>query len=133
MLSEDDILSMHALRQRPLIVLSACETAMGGDGSSELFDVASCFLRVGARFVAGSLWLVVEDCATTFTAEFYERLAQGDSPSFAFVAAVRALKQKRHSESSTRVVPPDHPIYWAPFMACTERGLSRQLVFPYSS
>ena len=51
LLSEDDILSMHALRQRPLVVLSACETAMGGHGSSELFDVASCFLRVGARFV----------------------------------------------------------------------------------
>lgn len=116
-LSEDDILSMHALRQRPLVVLSACETAMGGDGSSELFDVASCFLRVGARFVAGSLWVVVEDCATIFTAEFYGRLSQGDSPSFAHGAAVRALKQKRHSESSTRLVPPDHPIYWAPFMA----------------
>jgi tetratricopeptide (TPR) repeat protein len=117
LLAEDEILSMHALRRRPLVVLSACETAMGGHGSSELFDVASCFLRVGARFVVGSLWVVVEDCATTFTAEFYKRLAQGDFPSYAFGAAVRALKQKRHSESSTRAVPPDHPIYWAPFMA----------------
>jgi tetratricopeptide (TPR) repeat protein len=117
MLSEDDILAMHALRRRPLIVLSACETAMGGEGSSEIFDVASCFLRVGARFVAGSLWLVVEDCAATFTAEFYARLAHSESPSFAFGAAVRALKQKRRDTSSTRLVPPDHPIYWAPFMA----------------
>ena len=116
-LSEDDILSMHALRKRPLVVLSACETAMGGYGSSELFDVASCFLRIGARFVVGSLWLVVEDCAKTFTSEFYERLAQGEFPSFAFGAAVRALKQKRHSESSKQSVPPNHPIYWAPFMA----------------
>jgi CHAT domain len=117
LLSEDDILSMHALRQRPLVVLSACETAMGGHGSSELFDVASCFLRVGASFVAGSLWVVVEDCATTFTAEFYRRLTQGESPGYAFSAAVRTLKQTRHSESSVRAVPPDHAIYWAPFMA----------------
>ena len=116
-LSEDDILSMHALRRRPLVVLSACETAMGGYGSSETFDVASSLLRVGARFVVGSLWLVVEDCAKTFTAEFYERIAQGEFPSFAFGAAVRALKQNRHDESSARPVPPDHAIYWAPFMA----------------
>jgi CHAT domain-containing protein len=90
---------------------------MGGYGSSETFDVASSLLRVGARFVVGSLWLVVEDCAKTFTAEFYERIAQGEFPSFAFGAAVRALKQNRHDESSARPVPPDHAIYWAPFMA----------------
>jgi hypothetical protein len=117
LLSEDDILSMHVLRQRPLVVLSACETAMGGHGSSELFDVASCFLRVGARFVVGSLWVVVEDCATIFTAEFYKRLTQGEFPSYAFGAAVRTLKETRQSESSVRAVPPDHAIYWAPFMA----------------
>lgn len=117
LLSEYDILSMHTLRRRPVVVLSACETAMGGQGSSELFDVASSFLRVGARFVVGSLWLVVEDCATTFTAEFYSRLAQGDFPGYAFGAAVRALKQKRHTEASTRAVPRDHPIYWAPLIA----------------
>jgi hypothetical protein len=117
LLSEDDILSMQVLRQRPLVVLSACETAMGGRGSSELFDVASCFLRVGARFVVGSLWVVLQDCATIFTAEFYTRLSQGESPSYAFGAAVRALKQVRHSASPVNAVPPDHPIYWAPFMA----------------
>ena len=50
---------------------------MGGYGSSETFDVASSLLRVGARFVVGSLWLVVEDCAKTFSAEFYERIAEG--------------------------------------------------------
>jgi len=117
LLSEEDILSMYTLRQRPLVILSACETAMGGHGSSELFDVASCFLRVGARFVVGSLWVVVENCATIFTAEFYKKLTQGESPGHAFGAAVRTLKQMRYSESSVGAVPPDHPIYWAPFMA----------------
>lgn len=52
MFSENDILSMHVLRSRPIIVLSACETAMGGNGSSELFDTASSFLRIGARLMA---------------------------------------------------------------------------------
>jgi len=33
MFSENDILSMHVLRGRPVVVLSACETAMGGHGS----------------------------------------------------------------------------------------------------
>jgi hypothetical protein len=117
MLTENDILSMHVLRGRPIVVLSACETAMGGHGSSELFDTASSFLRVGARFVVGSLWLVTEDCAARFTAEFYESLAAGESPSNAFGKAVRATRLHRASVVSGRAVPADHPIYWAPFMA----------------
>ncbi|HEU5407783.1 MAG TPA: CHAT domain-containing protein, partial [Nitrospira sp.] len=90
MFSENDILSMHVLRHRPIVVLSACETAMGGHGSSELFDMASSFLRIGARFVIGSLWLVNEDCATKFTAEFYDALTSGENPTHAFGRAVRA-------------------------------------------
>jgi hypothetical protein len=117
MFSENDILSMHVLRGRPIVVLSACETAMGGHGSSELFDTASSFLRVGARFVVGSLWLVIEDCATKFTAEFYEALASGENPTNAFGRAVRATRQYRSTVLSSRAIPADHPIYWAPFMA----------------
>jgi hypothetical protein len=117
MFSERDILSMHVLRGRPVVVLSACETAMGGHGSSELFDIASSFLRVGARFVVGSLWLVVEDCATKFTAAFYGALASGENPSKALGIAVRATRRYRSTVPSNRAIPPDHPIYWAPFMA----------------
>jgi hypothetical protein len=116
-LSENDILSMHVLRGRPVVVLSACETAMGGHGSSELFDMASSFLRVGARFVVGSLWLVIEDYATTFTAKFYAALASGESPSIAFGKAALATKQHRSAVVSGRTIPANHPIYWAPFMA----------------
>jgi CHAT domain-containing protein len=129
MFSENDILAMHVLRGRPIVVLSACETAMGGHGSSELFDTAdfgimklpkapaSSFLRVGARFVVGSLWLVIEDCATKFTAAFYEALASGEAPSKALGSAVRATRQYRSTVVSSRAIPADHPIYWAPFMA----------------
>jgi CHAT domain len=117
MFSENDILAMHVLRDRPIVVLSACETAMGGHGSSELFDTASSFLRVGARFVVGSLWLVIEDCATKFTAAFYEALASGEAPSKALGSAVRATRQYRSTVVSSRSIPADHPIYWAPFMA----------------
>jgi len=117
MFSENDILSLHVLRGRPIVVLSACETAMGGHGSSELFDTASSFLRVGARFVVGSLWLVIEDCATEFTAEFYGALASGENPSKALGSAMRATRQHRSTMASSRAIPADHPIYWAPFMA----------------
>lgn len=117
MFSENDILAMHVLRSRPIVVLSACETAMGGHGSSELFDTASSFLRIGARFVVGSLWLVTEDCATKFTAAFYEALALGEAPSKALGSAVRATRQYRSTVVSSRAIAADHPIYWAPFMA----------------
>jgi CHAT domain-containing protein len=112
-LTEHDLLSMRALSRRPLVVLSACETAMGGHGASELFDVASSF----ARFVVGSLWIVVDADAAKFTDELYQALAKGNSPSRAFGVAVRALKQHQSSTASGRTVRADHPIYWAPFMA----------------
>ena len=115
--SEDEILSMPALRHRPLIVLSACETARGEQGSSELFDVASCFLRIGARYVIGSLWVVVGDCATAFTASFYEALKKKAFPNEAFGLAVRELRSHRATRTTASKVPLDHPIYWAPFLA----------------
>jgi CHAT domain-containing protein len=117
LLSEDEILSMPALRQRPLIVLSACETARGEQGSSELFDVASCFLRVGARYVIGSLWVVRGDCATVFTASFYKQMSTGMFPNRAYGEAIRDLRRYLASNATTSGVPLDHPIHWAPFLA----------------
>jgi hypothetical protein len=115
--SEDDVLVMPALRRQPLIVLSACETATGGHASAELFDVASSFLRIGARFVVGSLWVVVDDCAKAFTTEFYSALERTKSPSSAFGTALMNMKKYRSAATSSGRVPPDHPIYWAPFIA----------------
>jgi CHAT domain-containing protein len=117
LLSEDEILSMAALRQRPLIVLSACETARGEQGSSEMFDVASCFLRVGARYVIGSLWVVRGDCATVFTASFYKQMGTGMFPNRAYGEATRDLRKYLASRATTSGVPLDHPIHWAPFLA----------------
>jgi hypothetical protein len=117
LLSEDEILSMPALRSRPLIVLSACETARGEQGSSELFDVASCFLRVGARYVIGSLWVVRSDCATAFTASFYKQMSAGAFPNRAYGEAVRELRKSRAVQTTASPVAPDHPIFWAPFLA----------------
>lgn len=116
LLSEDEILAMPALRTKPLIVLSACETARSEQGSSELFDVASCFLRIGARYVVGSLWVVRSDYATAFTASFYKRLATGVLPNQAYGESIRELLRFQPEGSASNAIPPDHPIYWAPFI-----------------
>ncbi|HLV89421.1 MAG TPA: CHAT domain-containing protein [Candidatus Sulfotelmatobacter sp.] len=116
LLGQEDILAMPALRRRPMIMLSACETASSGSLSAELFDVSSTFLRIGARFVIGTLWVVVEDCAKAFTAEFHSALASGNNPSSAFGMALRALKTQREASGDSLAVHPGHPIYWAPFM-----------------
>jgi hypothetical protein len=118
--AQEDVLALPALRRRPLIVLSACETATGGrTASAELFDFATSLLRIGARFVFGSLWIVTEDCAETFTAEFYAALSQTNKPSLAYGIALKALKKHRETAASagSKLVPLDHPIYWAPFIA----------------
>jgi len=116
--ADDDVLATAALRSRPTIVLSACETATGSVASSELFDLTSSFLRIGARFVVGSLWVVVEDCAQAFTAEFYAALNGDTTPSAAFGIALRKLRKRRAAQVTDKAdVRPDHPIYWAPFIA----------------
>ena len=116
--AEEQVLAIPALRRQPLIVLSACDTAHGGQGASaELFDFSSSLLRIGAGFVVGSLWVVVDECARQFTAEFYAALAQTNDPSAAFGAAVKALKKQREAMPAAARVPPNHPIYWAPFIA----------------
>jgi CHAT domain len=117
LLAEDEILSMPALRKKPVVVLSACETARSEQGSSELFDVASCFLRVGARYVLGSLWVVRGDYATAFSESFYKHLLSGASPNRAYGQAIRALLKFRSADAGKYAVPPDHPIYWSPFVA----------------
>lgn len=82
-----------------------------------MFDVASCFLRVGGRYVIGSLWVVRSDYATVLPASFYKQIENGSFPNVAYGEAIRDLRKSLASRGSTSDVPLDHPIHWAPFLA----------------
>jgi CHAT domain-containing protein len=82
------------LSQRPLVVLSACETALpelsrtGGFGA-----LARSFLVAGAPAVVGSLWVVEDERTARFMASFHAQLANGQPPAAALrqaqIAAIR--------------------------------------------
>lgn len=131
-LAVPDIERWLNLRNVNLVVLSACETALGGAGMDgrEIAGVGYYFLKSGANTVMASLWNV-DDRSTRLLMElFYENLAKGTSASPITIA--KALRQaqlallkgdtgqaKQPSESQPSAVQKPsfrHPYYWAPFI-----------------
>jgi CHAT domain-containing protein len=104
--SAEDVLITAELRQRPLVVLSACETADPGEFlGTEVFSFCTCLLRIGARLVIGACWPVSEAAAHTFTEAFYEGLARGEEPTKAFHAAITVTRRQNSDV-----------LFWAPFI-----------------
>ncbi|HEU4743120.1 MAG TPA: CHAT domain-containing protein [Meiothermus sp.] len=91
--------------QAALVVLSACETGLFGQGSGdEVLGLARGFLYAGAPSLVTSLWPVHDEHTAELMAEFYTRLRQGTPVAAALREAQLALKE-RHP----------NPYYWAAF------------------
>lgn len=92
-----------------LVVLSACETALGplvrGEG---LLGLSRGFLFAGSRSVAASLWRIDDRATFRLMSAFYEGLLKrGESPASALRAAQRSmLAEQRFS----------HPRDWSGFV-----------------
>ncbi|MEM7048846.1 MAG: CHAT domain-containing tetratricopeptide repeat protein [Acidobacteriota bacterium] len=92
-----------------LVVLSACETALGREIRGEgLLGLSHAFFTAGARSLMVSLWKVDDRSTERLMTAFYEGLTGGlDSAA----AARRAKISLIDGEAST-----SHPYYWAPFV-----------------
>ncbi|MEO0378273.1 MAG: CHAT domain-containing protein, partial [Cyanobacteria bacterium P01_A01_bin.17] len=120
------------LRDLHLVVLSACETALGGtagDGT-EIAGLSSYFLTENrAETVIASLWAVSDGTTSLLMQRFYENLASGqytkaealqqaqrsflESDEMAADAVERIIGQRQTETTSS---PLSHPYYWAPFI-----------------
>ena len=129
-----------------LIVLSACETALGsaelGNGI-EVLGLGFQMQRVGARAVMASLWQVSDRGTQVLMTAFYAALNQGMTKADALRAAQLALINSSDgpegtedgpegpifdhrgvgvvgnpntASGTTRAVGYNHPYYWAPFI-----------------
>ncbi|BAZ33735.1 hypothetical protein NIES4074_62490 (plasmid) [Cylindrospermum sp. NIES-4074] len=119
-----------------LVVLSACETALGGvdaDGI-EMSGISFYFLTNGAKAVIASLWLVNDASTSQLMQQFYQNLSTGNMTKSqalreAQIAMIQGkiqssntkrssvnytVGQSRNSESISRNL--SHPYYWAPFI-----------------
>jgi CHAT domain-containing protein len=142
-LTTDNIKTLVDLDGVHLVVLSACETALGGadqDGV-EISGISSYFLKAGVQAVIASLWIVDDASTSELMAQFYTNLAQSTPQNP--IAKAEALRQAQLSllrgqsarsnaasradieieESANRQGIPasdftdfSHPYYWAPFI-----------------
>lgn len=110
---EDGILEVREIVRlhlhSDLVVLSACETAVGElEGEEGVSNLSRSFLLSGAGSVTSTLWSVDDVFSATLMKHFYAALVQGDSKAEALEDAQRyVLKQF----SGTAV-----PWYWAGYV-----------------
>jgi CHAT domain-containing protein len=92
-----------------LVVLSACETAIGVvQGEDGVSDLSRSFLLAGSRSVVATLWRVDETFSAVLMKHFYEELAVGHSISEALTNAQRAILRE-YRQSAV-------PFFWAGFI-----------------
>ena len=95
-----------------LVVLSACDTAIGEHiGSEGLMSITRAFVQRGARDVVGTLWKVADRSTAVVMQAFYEELlAERQRPATALRSAQLQIRESRRWR---------HPYYWAGFTATT--------------
>ena len=109
---EDGILtakeiSFMDLRKTDLVVLSACQTALGEITGEGVFGLQRGFKKAGARTIIMSLWPVDDNATLLMMTEFYTNLTKGMTKREAFIAAQNKVKNTAGFEN---------PRYWAAFI-----------------
>jgi len=110
---------IYALRAPvDLVVLSACQTALGKDVRGEgLLGLTRGFMYAGASSVLASLWKVDDEATAELMRQFYINLLQkGMTPAAALREAQNSIRQRPEWQA---------PYYWAGF---TLQGEYRQVI-----
>ena len=106
-----------------LVVLSACETAVGAlEGEEGIANLSRAFLLAGARTVISTLWQVDDDASLFLMKHFYAHLAEQKTPAYALTAAKRDFLRTFGNKAA--------PFDWAAFGAEGEIG---RPIFPTSA
>lgn len=93
-------------RPLELLVLSACETAIGDERA--VLGLAGVAVQSGARSAVASLWKVHDEATMELFSTFYRELAR---PGISRAEALRRAQRTLLAEKRFR-----HPIYWSAFL-----------------
>jgi CHAT domain-containing protein len=93
------------LEGEPLVVVSACETALGSQRAGGRIGLNRALVAAGARAVLASLWKVDDVSTAELMVCFYDRLSAGQAAGDALRAA-----------QLDTMVRYGHPLYWAGFV-----------------
>lgn len=89
-----------------LLVLSACQTAVGDDQAA--LGLAGIAIKAGARSALATLWFINDNATSQLVADFYQQLnkEQHTKAQALQTAQVNMISQTRYT----------HPSFWAPFL-----------------
>lgn len=120
-LTADEILGMD-LSSTDLLVLSACQSALGDSKSDGIYGIQRSFKIAGVNSIIMSLW-EVDDAATSLMMQsFYKFYLNGMSKREAFKAAQLEVKSsyEKRAKSQSKSLPKhkryDSTFYWAAFI-----------------
>lgn len=107
-ISEMDVLLDKSGQTKPLdlIVLSACETAIGDDLAA--LGLGGIAVEAGAKSAVGTLWHINDKAASELIKAFYSKLFE---PGFNKAQALQFAQEQFLSDPWLR-----HPAYWAAFL-----------------
>jgi CHAT domain-containing protein len=112
---EDGILTAQEistldLRGLDLVVLSACQTALGDIAYGEgVFGLQRGFKKAGAKTIIMSLWKVDDEATRILMVELYRNLMSGKSKQQSLKDAQKYLREYDNGKY-------DRPEYWASFI-----------------
>ena len=88
-----------------MVILSACQTGLGKITGEGVFGLQRGFKKAGAQTIIMSLWSVADESTELLMTQFFKSLTAGHSKRAAFLAAVKAVREKY-----------PNPLYWAAFV-----------------
>lgn len=100
-------------KHHPLVVMSACQTALGRYLDGGGFGVARTWTKIGAGQVVASLWNVSDNATATLMLHFVEGIKQGLPPELAMQRAQIATMEYRDAKGGQPYR--DDPKMWASF------------------
>ena len=103
-----EVLEVTRFRDQPLelLVLSACQTAVGDDRAA--MGLAGIGLKAGARSAVGSLWFISDQGTSELMGDFYTNLKDPT------LTKAQALQQAQLAMLDDERFT--HPYYWSPFL-----------------
>ncbi|TYQ31692.1 CHAT domain-containing protein [Pseudanabaena sp. UWO310] len=116
LMGNGDRLNLRELREwklphTQLIVLSACQTAIGGlvGSGEEILGFGYQIQRTGARAAIASLWTVSDRGTQVLMGNFYSQLQQGNN-------IINSLRQAQLGLLQTKDNEFQHPYFWSAFI-----------------
>ncbi len=106
-----------------LVVLSACETGLGGSlgNGEEILGFGYQIQKTGAKAAIASLWAVDDGGTQALMSAFYATLPSGkltkaEALRHAQISLITGKWKGNHNTSTAAVGDFSHPYYWAPFI-----------------